>query len=193
VTSGHNTQNRMFMEYRGLLDEALPQESVDYTLDIFYGDIAYEGVYEKYVYETHTGKIKGMPQEEVILDKEYDYHDISYKYGHVVLYALHEDVSVEKACEILLDVKEKLNEKNLGFYSIDFVLQKPRKKDGMPSDDESRINVDYFLWNDIYEEGLEERVQTAHDLLEKHYAEEDAKKNEFLTQQHETWLENREK
>ena len=35
VSSGHNTQSRMFMEYRALLDEALPQDSVDYTLDIF--------------------------------------------------------------------------------------------------------------------------------------------------------------
>lgn len=191
VASGHNTQNRMFMEYRALLDEALPQESVDFTLDIFYGDIAHEGLYEKYAYETHSGKIKGMPREELILDKEYDYHKIGYEYGHVVLYALHEDVSVEKACRILLEVKEKLAEKDIGFYSIDFVLQKPRKANGMPSDDESRINVEFFLWDEIYRDGLEERVQTAHDRLEKYYAEEDAKKNEFLQQVHNDWLENR--
>ena len=191
VSSGHNTQTRMFMEYRALLDDALPQKNVDYTLDIFFGDIVHEGIYEKYAYETYTGKIAGMPQEELVLDKEYDYYDIGYRYGHVTLYALHEEVSLEKACEILLDVKEKLNGKGLGFYSIDFVLQKPRKRDGTPSDDEARINVNYFLWDDIYEEGLKDRVQTAHESLEKYYAEEDAKKNEFLGQVHNDWLENR--
>ena len=33
-------------------------------------------------------------------------------------------------------------------------------------------------WDDIYEEGLRERVQTAHDLLTEYYAEMDAQKTE---------------
>jgi len=180
VTEKQNTKSRMMMEYRALLDEALPQDSVDFTLDIFFGDIVYEGIYEKYAYETYSEKIVGMPDEDVIIDGEYDYHDLGYKYGHVVLYACHEDVSIEKACEILLTVKEKLNDKNLGFYSIDFVLTKPRQKDGMPSEDETRINIDYFLWDDIYEDGLGERVQSAHDRLTEYYRQEDAKKQEFI-------------
>ena len=179
VTSGHNTANRLFMEYRALLDEALPQESVDFTLDIFYGDILTE-YYGKDVGSIDEDDIVCMPMEELILDKQYDYTDISYKYGRVCLYANHEDVSIEKACEILLTVKEKLDKNDIGFYYIDFVLEKPRDKDGMPSQDETRINIDYFKWDDIYADGLEERVQTAHDKLTAYYATEDAKKLEYM-------------
>lgn len=179
VTSGHNTTNRMFVEYRALLDEALPQDSVDFTLDIFYGDILTE-YWGKDLSQIDSDDVAYMPMEEIILDKQYDYTDISYKYGRVCLYADHEDVSIEKACEILLTVKEKLDAKNIGFYYIDFVLQKPRDKDGMPNQDETRINIDYFKWDDIYTEGLAERVQTAHDKLTAYYAAKDAKMKEYL-------------
>lgn len=177
VTSGHNTANRMMMEYRDLLNNALPQKSLDYILDIFYGDIL-NGYYGKelYNYSTETDSNAYMPQEEIILDKEYDYTDISYKYGYVCLYVNDEDVSVDRACEILLDVKEKLNKNNLGFYYIDFVLTLPRDADGTPNDDERRINIELFRWDDIYEEGLADRVQTAHDRLTAYYAEMDAQK-----------------
>ena len=80
----------------------------------------------------------------------------------------------------MLTVKEKLDKNNIGFYYIDFVLQKPRQEDGMPSEDETRINIDYFKWDDIYADGLEERVQTAHDKLTAYYATEDIKMQEYL-------------
>lgn len=182
VTSGRNTCNRMMMEYRALLDRAMPQESVDFTIDIFYGDILSVGSYEKYYYEKTDGNVVAMPDEEIIVDKEYDFTDISYKYGYVNLYATDEDVSVERACEILLAVKDKLNSADLGFYCIDFVLMKPRQADGMPNEDETQINIDYFLWEDIYKDGLADRVQTAHDRLTAYYAQEDAKMKEQLKQ-----------
>jgi len=177
VTSGHNTANRMMMEYRDLLRGAIPRESVDYSLDIFHGDIL-NGYYGKelYNYSTETDSSACMPQEEIILDKEYDYTDISYKYGYMCLYVNDDDVSVERAREILLDVKEKLNKNNIGFRYIDFVLTLPRDADGTPNDDEHRINIELFPWEDIYEEGLEERVQIAHDELTAYYAEMDAQK-----------------
>ena len=85
-------------------------------------------------------------------------------------------MSIERACEILLDAKEKLDENNIGFRYIDFVLTLPRDADGTPNDDERRINIELFPWEDIYEDGLEERVQSAHDQLTAHYAEMDAQK-----------------
>lgn len=175
VLSGHNTANRLFMEYRDLLDKALPQDELDFTIDIFYGDILTE-YWGKDTTDLEHDDIAYMPMEELILDKQYDYTDIGYKYGRVCLYALHEDVSIEKACEILLTVKEKLNKNNIGFYYIDFVLQKPRREDGAPNEDDTGININYFKWDDIYREGLAERVQTAHDNLTAYYAVEDAKK-----------------
>ena len=174
VTSGHNTANRMMMEYRDLLRAAIPQEDVDYTLDIFYGDILND-YYGKDFYNGSSEKGRYMPQEEIILDKQYDYSDISYKYGYVCLYVWDEEVSVSRAGEILLDVKSRLDNKGLGFYCIDFVLEKPKNEDGTRNDEE-RINMDYFLWDDIYAEGLEDRIQTAHDELTAYYAKIDAEK-----------------
>ncbi|MBR5520555.1 MAG: hypothetical protein IKU54_01015 [Oscillospiraceae bacterium] len=175
VTKGHNTVNRMFMEYRALLDEIITPDSVDFTIDILYGDILTE-YYGKDTSILPADEITSMPMEEVVVDKQYDYTELGYKYGYVCLYACDEDVSVERACEILLDVKEKLDKNNIGFKYIDFVLQKPRQADGMLNQDESRVHVNYFNWDDIYEEGLWERVQTAHDLLTEYYAEMDAQK-----------------
>ncbi|MBQ8604820.1 MAG: hypothetical protein IJ410_08285 [Oscillospiraceae bacterium] len=176
VTSGHNTTNRMMMEYRAVLDSALPQESVDYTLDIFYGDILCNGSYEKYVWDENPEKIVAIPREDIVIDGQYDYSELGYKYGYICLYVNDEDVSVDRACEILLDVKEKLNKNGIGFYYIDFVLTLPRDADGTPNDDERRINIELFRWDDIYEEGLADRVQTAHDELTAYYAKMDAQK-----------------
>ena len=180
VASGHNTQNRMMMEYRDLLDKAMPQEEVDFGIDIYYGDILSQGSYERYFSEKYPDKLHYMPQEEIILDKQYNFTDVSYKYGYVCLYAMDEDVSVERACEILLTVKQQLDEDNIGFYYIDFVLEKPRKTDGMPNDDETRINIDHFRWDDIYEDGLAERVQNAHDELTAYYEKMDAEKQKLF-------------
>lgn len=175
VTSGHNTVNRMMMEYRDLLEDAVRQEDVDYTIDILYGDILND-YYGKEFHNLNEYNAAYMPREEIILDKQYDYSDIGYKYGYVCLYAEDADVSVSRATEILLDLKSRLDEQNLGFYCIDFVLELPRKTDGSPNDDKTRINIDYFLWDDIYADGLEDRIQTAHDELTAYYAKLDAEK-----------------
>ena len=178
VTSGHNTANRMMLEYRDMLENAVPKQDVDYTIDIFYGDILND-YYGKEFHKLNAYDAAYMPQEEIILDKQYDYTDIGYKYGYVCLYAEDTDVSVSRVAEILLDLKSRLDSQNLGFYCIDFVLELPRKTDGSPNDDKTRINIDYFLWDDIYADGLEERIQTAHDELTAYYAKLDAEKKEY--------------
>ena len=178
VTSGHNTANRMMMEYRDMLENAVPKQDVDYTIDIFYGDILND-YYGKEFHKLNAYDAAYMPQEEIILDKQYDYTDIGYKYGYVCLYVWDENVSVSRAAEILLDVKQRLDSQNIGFYCIDFVLKLPKNEDGTPNDDDRQINMDYFLWDDIYADGLEDRIQTAHDELTAYYAKLDAEKKEY--------------
>ena len=182
VTSGHNTANRMMLEYRDMLENAVPKQDVDYTIDIFYGDILND-YYGKEFHNLNAYDAAYMPQEEIMLDKQYDYTDIGYKYGYVCLYAEDTDVSVSRAAEILLDLKSRLDSQNLGFYCIDFVLELPRKTDGSPNDDETRINIDYFLWDDIYADGLEDRIQSAHDDLTAYYAKLDTEKQDLINQQ----------
>ena len=179
VTSGHNTKNRMMLEYRELLRNAIPQEDVDYTLDIFFGDILVSGSYEKYIHDNYKDYVVYMPEEEIVLDKQYNYSDLGYKYGYVCLYVNDENVSVSRAAEILLDVKQRLDSQNLGFYYIDFVLSLPRKEDGTPNDDSREIRVEYFPWSAIYEDGLEERIKNSNDQLAAYYATLDAEKKGY--------------
>ena len=70
------------MEYRDLLDKAMPQEEVDFGIDIYFGDILVQGSYDRYFSENYPDKVHYMPREEIILHKQYDFTDISYKYGY---------------------------------------------------------------------------------------------------------------
>ena len=47
---------------------------------------------------------------------------------------------------------------------------------------EGRVNVEGFLYADIYEDGLVERVRTADEELNAYYAEQDAKTKELIEQ-----------
>ncbi|MEG1105071.1 MAG: hypothetical protein RSD78_09560, partial [Oscillospiraceae bacterium] len=76
---------------------------------------------------------------------------------------------------ILSDITKILDEKNLPFYAITFVLGKPRIDD-MPNPDNSEIHLTDFLHSDIYGDDLEARVQKSHEETTAYFAAEDAKK-----------------
>ncbi len=167
VSNGSNTSYRISREYNRIVEEILLPEQTEFISDIFFADI----VTDNYGANDDTDSRHIFPTEELIADKEYDYTQLGYKYGHIVMYARDEDVSVERACEILLYVKQKLKENDIGFYTIDFTLKKP-KKDGRPYESE-RINVNSFKYEDIYAENFEERLIIAHNRLETHHMEQD--------------------
>ena len=94
------------------------------------------------------------------------------KYGHIVFYADDEDVSIKRASEILLDIKNILDERDVSFYAIDFTLEKPRKEDE-ENQNETTINIQESLYSDIYESELEHRIKENSQKLEKYYEEQD--------------------
>ena len=71
--------------------------------------------------------------------------------------------------------KHFMDEGGVPFYAMDFVLQYPRTED-----DEARpggsIHILNFLYTDIYERGMTERVQAANDAALAYYAEQDKQK-----------------
>ena len=99
--------------------------------------------------------------------------------GHLVLYVRNEEVSVEKAAEILLEVKRLMDAGGVSFYAIDLVLEYPRAEDGTKKR-EGRVETMDFLYADIYEEGLAERVNAANDAATAYYEKMDAE-NEKVT------------
>lgn len=104
--------------------------------------------------------------KDLELDKEYDIYGLGRTAGTIDFYVNSEKITAEKAAEYLLLIKEYFDKEGVPFYAIDFQLSEPMQE-GSTSD---YINLTGFLYEDIYEEGLVERVQAAHDA-EKYYME----------------------
>ncbi|MEG0019808.1 MAG: hypothetical protein RR728_04600 [Oscillospiraceae bacterium] len=173
VTSGRNTWDRVDSEYRKLAQAVFEGEDFPYVSDIDFGTIR-----EKYSAEQgNVYKDFGIATETLVLDEPYDVRELGAKYGEIIFYAQDETVSVQRASEILLDITKILDEKNVPFYAITFVLQKPRIED-MPNPDNSEIHLTDFLYSDIYKTDLTQRVQKSHEETTAYFAAEDAKKME---------------
>lgn len=178
VLSGNNTADRLYMEYRELTDTVFESPYYPFTTFITYGDLRVAFSVPEGVEPSAVGYL--MP-EELVLDKKYDIRELGAKAGHLVVYVEDAVVTVERAAEVLLELRDLFDTENVPFYAIDFVLEYPRKAEG-GNTKEGRVNIEDFLYSDIYEEGLVERVKAADDALNAYYAEEDAKNEELMKQ-----------
>lgn len=178
VLSGGNTADRLYMEYRALVDEVLEASDYPFTSFIAYGDLRFAFSFEQEEEPTTDGYI--LP-EELVVDKEYDIRELGARAGTLVVYVEDDEVTVERAAEVLLELKALFDKKNVPFYAIDFVLEYPRKEEGGTTK-EGRVNVDGFLYSYIYEEGMMERVKAADEELTAYYEEQDAKTKELIEQ-----------
>ncbi len=181
VLGGGNTQNRLYMEYRELVDTVLEAPDYPFTTFIAYGDLQVGFAPSDIEIEEDRWPEGYLVLDKVELDKKYDIAELAEKVGHLVIYVEDEEVTVERAAEVLLELKELFDRKNVPFVAIDFVLEYPRKPEG-GNTKEGRVNVEGFLYSDIFEEGLVERVRIADEELNAYYAEQDAKREEWEAQ-----------
>ena len=181
VLYGGNTQNRLYMEYRALVDEVLEAPDYPFTSFIAYGDLK--------VGFQHPDVEQGVPYwpesyvilDKVELDKQYDIRELAKTAGYLVIYVEDDVVTVERAAEVLLELKEVFERRNVPFYAIDFVLEYPRKPEGSTTK-EGRVEADGFLYADVYEEGMIERVSAANDAAIAYHAEQDRITKELIEQ-----------
>ena len=128
--------------------------------------------------ENSTGRYDepdyGVKLNDLELDKMYDIKELAKTKGHIIFYAQDEEISFTKASELLMIVKDSLDEADVPFYGIDFILEKPRTPKGTANKDDITIHTANILYKDIYEDGLAERIEKAHDQLTEYYAEQDA-------------------
>ncbi len=96
-------------------------------------------------------------------------------------YAQDKEITLEKASEILLAIKEFFDEKEVYFHNIDFVLEEPYI-DGNRNFDGETLDIQNFLYEDIYEEGMLERVTKANEETMAYFAAEDEKMAEIEAQ-----------
>ena len=173
VLSGFNTAQRLEQEYRNLTDTVFSSPSFPFKLEIDYGSL-----------EIYPGDLLNNPnvndippyalnQDDLVLDKRYDIRELGRQAGHLVIYIDNDAVTPEDAAKIMLDIKSRFDEAGVPFAAMDFVLQYPRPEEGIRSEED--IRVENFLYEDIYEAGMTDRVIAADKALKEYYAEQDAK------------------
>lgn len=174
VENGSNTANRIDMEYRELTDTLLESPEFPYECHIAYGTLEIypeESLESDDPYQVPAYSLK---QEQLELDKQYDIRELGKKAGHLILYVRDREVTVERMAEIMLGIKEQFDGANIPFAAMDFtLLTSEEERQG-----EENFGVSQFLYEDIYEDGMVERVQRAKEELDAYYAKEDAKKAE---------------
>lgn len=172
VQDGWNTAQRLNSEYRKLTDTILNDPALPYdntqVYSIMFGELE---IYPKEFIDdpnVHDIPDYSLVQDDLELNKIYDIKELGAKAGHLILYVDNEVISVEETARIMLDFRSMFDEADIPFYAMDFVLRHPRTEDGQSDDEEIRIND--FLYQDIYEEGLTDRIETAIEETAAYYA-----------------------
>lgn len=179
VVKKYNTYTRISELYNSKVKDAFESEDCPYKSDINFGELKEKSLNDSSDEYEEFGPKYGLDISKLELDKDYNIEQLGKMYGHIVLYIQIEDVNIKKASEILLDIKDILDNKNISFYAIDFTIEKSLEEGEKSNNKNKSISMQQFLYNDIYEDGLENRVEEACDNLEKYYKKQDKiKENE---------------
>ena len=173
VLSGENTRSRLSQAYRELVDAALEGPSSPLPVDFGGGDL------ECWSREVLELELDDAPDYALITDDLevngiYDVRALGAKAGHLVYYLEEEAPSLESLAHWLLEIRRMMDSAGVPFVDIDLSLRYPRNEDGTHTDCD--IYVLHFPYEDIYQEGLVQRVQAANAAAIAYYAELDAQK-----------------
>lgn len=171
VTSGFNTARRLEEAYRELTDTLLESPDFPYAGSICYGTLE---IWPKA--RVTDPETEGMPdyaldQGELELDGVYDIRELGQQAGLLVLYIDSEQITAEKAAEVLLGVRARFDEAGIPFAAVDLTLQQPKSEDGKRPGEE--LGVLRFPYADIREEGLVQRVEEADRARQEYFARMD--------------------
>lgn len=100
-----------------------------------------------------------IKSSELVLDKEYDIRELGRQAGHLLVYVDSATVNVALAASMMLTVKECFDRAGVPFAAMSFTLEYPMSADGQRP--EGSVYVSHFLYEDIYEDGMVERVAQA--------------------------------
>lgn len=188
VITKYTTLSRLNDQYWDLVRDNATDRYYRFDISIYFGEIRLADIYEIHSYTDENGetveytldKDYGFDRSQLELDKEYDIYQIGLDYGKICLYIHDPEVTVERATQLLLEVKAYLDSCNVPFHAIDFHLCEPRNDEGQLVGDQ--ITLYDFLYSDIYEEGLADRVQEHWDIAQEHHAIQDGLKNTIENQ-----------
>ena len=173
VLSGENTRSRLSMAYRDMVDAVLETPQAGLPLDFGYGDL------ECWSREVLELELEDAPDYALITDDLvpngiYDVRALGAQAGHLVYYLQEESPSLERLAHWLLEIRRMMDEAGVPFVDIDLSLRYLRdENDRRPHSD---LYVLHFPYEEIYEEGLLERVKVANAAAIAYYAALDAQK-----------------
>ena len=172
VLSGGNTADRISRDYRAVVDKVLDSQAFPYNEHIGYGDFDF---YPRVHLEEYSVPEYALITEDLTLDAFYDVNELGAKHGKLTIYIDDDTVSYERLSEILLDIRRIFDDSGVKFYVMDCVLEYQKNEDSSKKQ-EGRVEVREFLYADIYEEGMVERVKASDEAAKAYYAEQDAEK-----------------
>ena len=174
ITNKRNTADRIWKEYRDAADSVFDSGTFPYNTHISFGDI-------EFIDRGNVGSPDltsyAIVTDTLELDAHYDIRELGKKAGHLVVYIYDEEVTTERLCRVLVGIKDIFNSAGVEFYAIDCVIEYPRPDNDGPWR-EGRVEVENFLCEDIYEEGLADRVAAANRKMEEYHKLQDELKQE---------------
>lgn len=163
----YNTELRIREEYREMAKQVFQSGTIPYVLDIKSGDIEFAGDAEW----GESIRDFAISRDILELDKLYDIRELGRQAGVLTIYVFDEDVSVDRAAQIVLDITRVFDEAGVPFKMMDFVLRYPRPEDDSPWR-EGDVRAELLI-DDIRVEGLARRIQKSHEEIYARFAEMD--------------------
>ncbi len=162
-----NTAERLDAQYREAVKAVLDDPQFPYESDIGYGSL-----------EFSWGEAEQAPgrliPETLELDREYDINELGAQAGILVLYIYQEELTAQRAAEVILEVKQQMDEAGVAFRTMDFTLRTPKDEETPGSWDS--LNLLNLQYADIGGEHFLETVEENIAATKAYYDRMDAEK-----------------
>ncbi|MGM9941013.1 MAG: hypothetical protein ACI32N_03355 [Bulleidia sp.] len=174
VLRGESTANRLETGYRDMCDTILESSSFPYhrgdeNSDIAFGTLCFGD--PEYASEEEIYRKQYMKTEDLVLDGIYNISELGSQIGSLVIYVKEDTVSIERASEIILDIRSMFDQAGIGFHDMDFVLESET------GEKEIRVSL---LYEDIVEEGLYDRIIASDAGWKAYFSETDQIKQQEM-------------
>lgn len=163
VTSGWNTAMRIDKDYRDTVETLIESGSFPYDVYIGYGELAFTTEEQK---DNSTIPTYALVSNELTVDAYYNANELGKSAGKLTVHIEDANASPERMAEILLGIRKCFDNAGVGFYAIDLTLEYP---EDINSSVEDRLEIVEFLYADIYEDGLVERVTEANEAAKTYF------------------------
>ena len=166
VAERANVSDRLFLLYRARVGAVLESKDFPYECHIAYGNLEFDREAGEQIPESTISR------DELINGAEYDIDELGKTNGTLVLYIDTDRADSSKAAEILLDVRRIMDAAGVTFYSVDLNLRVLGAEDTV----QDEFCILDFKYEDIYEDGIGERVAAAKEETDAYFERMDAEK-----------------